>query len=160
MRTVSVMFVCLGNICRSPLAEAIFRQKVTAMNLAQHFNIESSGTSNYHIGENADPRTIATARDLGVPINHRAQQLNKQHLKQFDYILVMDDSNLSNVLKLGEPSSKTTLRKMRFYDTEEPMADVPDPWFGGIDGFGQVHEIIERSVEGLLDELITKYELK
>ena len=88
-----VMFVCLGNICRSPLAEALFRLKVMERNLDANFHIESSGTSNYHIGENADPRTIETAASLGLSMNHRAQQFKRHHLESFDYILVMDDSN-------------------------------------------------------------------
>ncbi len=155
------MFVCLGNICRSPLAEALFRQKVNSRNLQDHFHIESSGTSNYHIGENADPRTIETAAGLGVSLDHSAQQLSVQHMNVFDYVIAMDESNFTNATKLDFNNTGLKLLKMRYFDPslESETDDVPDPWFGGSEGFKEVHNILDRCTTAFLEHLIKEHHL-
>lgn len=104
MKKVKILFVCLGNICRSPLAEAIFKHKVSSRGLDDLFEGDSCGTGDYHIGSQPDPRTIANAQRNKVPIDHCARQLSTADLEHFDYILAMDSSNLANILKLQNAS--------------------------------------------------------
>src|SRR5688500_14586932 len=101
MKKVRVLFVCLGNICRSPLGAAILKKKVVENHLESRVEVDSCGTSNYHIGDNADPRTIASAVRHGVPIDHCARQLTAADLERFDYIFAMDKSNYQNILRLA-----------------------------------------------------------
>ena len=152
------MFVCLGNICRSPLAEAVFKKMVEEAGLSEHFDIASSGTAAYHVNENADPRTLEVARKHGVRMNHRAQQLKQQHLEDYHYILAMDDSNLNTIHRL-DASAKARVMKMRTFDPDHKNSDVPDPYYGGFDGFEQCHSILETSCAGFLEFLKKEHEL-
>jgi protein-tyrosine phosphatase len=152
-----ILFVCLGNICRSPLAEAIFLSRLRDMQLTFHFEADSAGTSNYHIGSKADPRTIKNARQNGIEIHHRARQFVCQDFVRFDYILAMDQSNVENIYTLSKTEDdKKKVSLLRKYDPIHPGADVPDPWFGGDEGFEEVFQIIERSVGSFLDSLRKK----
>lgn len=150
-----VLFVCLGNICRSPLAEALFTHWVNEKGLSDQYSIDSAGTSDYHVGELADKRTRENAEKNGVHITSRGRQFSKQDFVDFDLILTMDRSNFRNVKML-----ETTLvediaevRMMRDFDTQSPGADVPDPYYGGEKGFQNVFEILERSTLELLEQL-------
>ena len=131
MQKTKVLFVCLGNICRSPLAEAIFKHKIEEKGIASSFFVDSCGTGNYHIGEPPDQRTIRNAEKNGIQINHCCRQLTAADLSSFDYILAMDKSNLQNILRL-EPND--TNRKKIFLIREfDPLGkgeEVPDPYFG------------------------------
>src|SRR6188768_3287743 len=100
MEKVKILFVCLGNICRSPLAEAIFKHKIKQKGWEQWVEADSCGTANYHIGDSPDPRTLANAKKNGVVIDHCGRQLSEEDLGDFDYILAMDNSNLNNILRL------------------------------------------------------------
>lgn len=149
-----VLFVCLGNICRSPLAEAIFKHKVEERKLAKYLFVDSCGTSNYHIGDPPDERTIANARQNGININHRGRQLGFNDLEKFDLLLAMDKSNLLNIQRLDNSGLyHAKINLMRAFDDAAPQEDVPDPYYGNADGFQHVFEILDRSTHGLLDYL-------
>lgn len=151
---IKVLFVCLGNICRSPLGEAIFRRKVKERGLEQLFRIASSGTSNYHIGDNADPRSIAIARSMGTPIDHCVSQLTTTDLDEYDYIVAMDRSNLQNILRLSKDKKhRANVFLMRDYDPEGKGLEVPDPYYGDTRHFREVYDILDRSTEKFLDHL-------
>ncbi|MEI9918031.1 MAG: low molecular weight protein-tyrosine-phosphatase [Bacteroidota bacterium] len=144
-----VLFVCLGNICRSPLAEAIFWHKVKAKGLTEVYYAESCGTANYHIGEQPDHRTIKNALKNGVAIDHKCRQLCTDDFETFDEIFVMDRSNYSNALKLaGKHHMK--LKMMREFDPKGKGEEVPDPYYGSEKDFQNVFEILDRSIDEYL----------
>lgn len=156
---VRVLFVCLGNICRSPTAEAVFVRDVRAAGLEAHFEIDSAGTGDWHAGELAHPPTRAHARTRGVEITHRARQIRPADLDGFDHLLVMDASNLKNVLALARSDAQRA--KVRLFRDHEPGAEkgaeVPDPYYTG--GFAEVFEICERASLGLLGALRERHGL-
>ena len=149
-----ICFVCLGNICRSPTAEAIFQNYVDQKGLSSQFTIDSCGTGNYHIGELADSRTRAEAKKRGIDITHRARQLRAEDFRDFDLLLVMDDSNLKNVLTLARTDEdRAKVKKFRSFDaTSTPNENVPDPWYEG--GFDRVFDICDRAATGLLEHCL------
>lgn len=155
LRPIRVLFVCLGNICRSPLAEAVFRRLVREEGVAGRFEIDSAGTSDHHEGEPPDRRTAAVARRHGIEVTGRSRPVTAADLERSDYVIVMDAGNLLDVRALAErvrPGAEVHL--LREFD---PAAgrdlDVPDPYLGGEHGFELVHEIIERSCRGLLEHI-------
>ena len=152
-----VLFVCLGNICRSPLAEGIFDQMVKEQGLQHQITCDSCGTAAYHLGSQPDSRTVSNAKENGLILNHQARKFDGSDLDRFDHILVMDRSNFEDVsqyVEHMEHSSKISL--MRKYDTEVPNADVPDPYYGGSTGFQNVYDILYRSCGELLDAIKTR----
>jgi protein-tyrosine phosphatase len=151
MARIKVLFVCLGNICRSPLAEALFSDKVKRKGLHVHIEADSCGTSNYHIGDLPDERTRANAQENGIHISHRGRQISSHDLEQFDFILAMDRSNHTNILRLPNADRhKHKVKLMREFDPEGDHDEVPDPYYGGQRGFQEVFEILDRSTEQLL----------
>ncbi|CAL9727613.1 low molecular weight phosphotyrosine protein phosphatase [Monosporozyma unispora] len=137
-KKLAVAFVCLGNICRSPMAEAVFAHTVKTQGLESHFSkIESFGTARYHIGESPDERSSSTCEEYGVPVNHRAQQIKDHHFKEFDYIICMDESNFKNLESICK--NKTLWNKIHLFgewDTNGKYNKiVDDPYYGGINGF-------------------------
>lgn len=134
---VSVAFVCLGNICRSPMAEAVFKHVVKEKGLQDKFKrIESFGTAGYHVGESPDSRSASTCRKNGVPISHSAQQIKSKHFKEFDYIICMDESNLRNLKKIQPKEPKAQLSLFGKWNTDNKFQDiVDDPYYGGNEGF-------------------------
>lgn len=157
---ISVLFVCLGNICRSPLAMNLFIREVRERGYQDYFEIDSCGTSDYHIGSSPDSRTIANARANGLNVEHSARQLTPQDLENYDYILAMDRSNLLNIKNL-DPSGKyeDKIYLMRDFDPEEKGTEVPDPYFGGEQGFQNVYDILKRSVSHFLDLIAEEHNL-
>ena len=152
---ISVLFVCLGNICRSPLAEGLFRALVRDEGLADHFEIDSAGTSGYHDGEPPDPRTREVARRRGIELEGESRKVGAEDLERFDYVVVMDAENLGAVRRLAERARPgTDVHLLRRWDPEaDGDLDVPDPYFGGPRGFEDVHEIVERACRGLLEHI-------
>jgi protein-tyrosine phosphatase len=149
-----ILFVCLGNICRSPLAEAIFNEEIKRRGLTDKFYAESCGTANYHVGDPPDPRTIANAARNGTSIQHVGRQFEAADFKKFDLILPMDASNRMNLLRLPEGKSyQDKIKMMRSYDPVDRGADVPDPYTGGEEEFQEVYDILRRSVGPLIDSL-------
>jgi protein-tyrosine phosphatase len=146
-----VLFVCLGNICRSPLAEAIFHHKVKAKGLTHLYYAESCGTANYHIGDRPDHRTIKNAEKNGVLIDHFGRQLCTEDFEKFDDIFVMDRSNFNNAVRVAGVH-KNKLRLMRSFDPNGIDEEVPDPYYGEEKDFQNVYEILERSIEGYLNK--------
>lgn len=159
MQKIGVMFVCLGNICRSPLAEAIFADQVQRHGLDHRFDIASSGTANYHVGEQPDPRTIDVARRNSVPIDHHGQQLDQVHFHEYDYIITMDRSNLTNAERIAPQEHSATMVMMRDFDPSEPGSDVVDPWYGDRQGFDECFDVLERSCANFLEHLKSEHSL-
>ena len=160
MMKVKVLFVCLGNICRSPLAEAIFLHQVKRKGLEHTIVADSCGTSNYHIGDLPDPRTIANATKNGVEIDHCCRQLTEKDLEDFDYILAMDRSNLQNILKLRNSSQfSDKIKLMRDFDPDG-KGEVPDPYHGGEKNFQEVFDILNRAISGFLTHLQKQFDLQ
>jgi protein-tyrosine phosphatase len=158
MKKVRVLFVCLGNICRSPLAEAIFKEKVKNAGLEKWIEADSCGTSNYHIGGSPDARTIANATKNGITIDHCGRQLCLDDLEKFDFILAMDKSNYKNILTITESDShKQKVMLMREFDPDEKGGEVPDPYYGGEEGFQNVFDILNRSMEKFLEHVKTHW---
>jgi len=152
---MKILFVCLGNICRSPLAEAIFLHKIMEKGLESRFQVNSCGTADYHIGDSPDPRTIKNAARNGVAIKHLGQQLSAEDLRNFDLILPMDASNYNNILRLENAGSyKEKIKLMRSFDPTGRGQDVPDPYNGTEKNFQEVFEILDRSIEGLIQYLV------
>lgn len=152
-----ILFVCLGNICRSPLAEGIFNEIIYKNNTSHLFDIDSAGTSGLHRGQLPDPRTLKNAKSNGLTLTHKARQFRSSDFMEFDYLIAMDDSNLRDILeKKPEGESNAKLIKMRSFDMEDINADVPDPWYGGDRGFEEVYQILKRSCLHFYESLLIK----
>ena len=149
-----IIFVCLGNICRSPTAEGVFQHLVIQAGLGSYFEIDSAGTGAYHVGEPANSVSRATAEERGVKLLSRARKLEVMDLEYYDLVVAMDYSNHENILHLTKNEDlHEKVVMMRDFDPDPDDGQVPDPYFGGKDGFNQVYDIIERSCRKLIDEL-------
>jgi len=148
-----VLFVCLGNICRSPLAEAIFKHKVKENDKQDHIVADSCGTAPYHVGEDPDSRSVEVAEENGIEIFHSGRQLNIRDFFDFDHILAMDNSNLSDILSLKPAGATAEIHLMRDFDPNQDNAEVPDPYYGGKKGFQNVFDILDRSIDGFSSEV-------
>lgn len=143
-----ILFVCLGNICRSPLAEALFRNKIENLGLANQFDIDSCGTNGFHNGENANERTRRNAESHGINVDSISRQLTLGDLMDFDVILTMASDVHFQVLNFCRTQEqKDKVRLFREFDPEAPNSNVPDPWYGGDEGFEKVFQIIDKNAD-------------
>ena len=162
MKKINVLFVCLGNICRSPMAEGIFKNIVEKESLTDYFLIDSAGTSRYHIDKNPDHRAIQTCQQNGIILDHKGRECVKSDLMNQDFILAMDNENFINIKKLVTPEMdqiKAEIFLMRDFDPEYKGENVPDPYYGGQDAFYQVFDMLERSSYELLHYIRTKHSI-
>jgi protein-tyrosine phosphatase len=153
---MKILMVCLGNICRSPLAEGILRLKLEKHGIDKKVTVDSAGTSSYHIGENPDSRTVANARQNGVDVSHLcARQFTVNDFDAFDRIYVMDSSNLNNVLELAR-NDKDRKKAELILNVIHPGLNmpVPDPYFGGEQGFQNVFQLLDEACEGIVNDLL------
>lgn len=151
---VSVLFVCLGNICRSPLAEGVFRHLVDEHGMADRFEIDSAGTGDWHAGEPPDERTVRVASEHGILVEGNARQVQAQDLDHFDIVLAMDRDNLRDLERLGADSNPhARIQLLRDFDADAKGRDVPDPYYEGTSGFEEVYHMVRRACEGLLGDL-------
>ena len=150
--THRVLFVCTGNICRSPTAEAVFASRARAAGLT--FEADSAGTHGYHIGEAPDPRAEATGRARGYDLSDlRARRIQPDDFTRFDLVLAMDRGHLSQLRRLAPPGTGDKVRLFLSFAAEAATQDVPDPYYGGSHDFDRVVDLVERGVDGLIDAL-------
>jgi len=147
---VSVLFVCLGNICRSPSAHGVFEALVARHGLGDHIYVDSAGTAAYHIGKSPDSRSIGAAKQRGYDLSQlRARQVDVDDFNQFDYILAMDTENLTNLQAIKPDAFLGEVRLFLDY-AQATEREVPDPYYGGEAGFNQVLDLVEKASAGLL----------
>ena len=148
---VRICFVCLGNICRSPTAEAVMAHRLAEAGLSGRVLVESAGTGHWHVGEPPDQRAAAEARRRGITMRSRARQFRPGDFEQFDLVLAMDHENLERLAPDEEARRKVAL--FRAFDPAAEDLAVPDPYFGGSEGFAHVFDLVDSACRGLLDHL-------
>jgi len=158
-QSTAVLFVCLGNICRSPMAKWVLLDMAAARGLFDQLVVDSCGTGGWHAGEGADPRSAACAARYGLATNHTARQFSMPDDNRFDFIIVMDRSNLREVIAMGAERNK--VRLLRSFDpqligADEREMEVPDPYYGGEQGFEQMYQMIRRACDGLLTHIVSR----
>ncbi|HEY6631633.1 MAG TPA: low molecular weight protein-tyrosine-phosphatase [Rhizobiaceae bacterium] len=152
----SILFVCLGNICRSPVAEGVFRSVLAERGVADDFVIDSAGMGDWHLGQAPDPRAIAVARSNGLDISgQRARGIRPEDFRRFDLILGMDRKNVSELNEIAPDASRDKIHLFLDYAGSEAK-EVPDPYFGDAEGFADTYRLIRAGAEGLADRLAGK----
>jgi len=148
----------MGNICRSPTAEAVFRHYVESAGMSADIFIDSAGTHDYHIGDKPDARAQHAARQRGYDMSElRGRQVGEDDFRQFDYVLAMDSANLAILQQIAPPDSNTRARLLLEFSRHHRERDVPDPYYGGADGFERVLDMVEDAAQGLLEEIRQKH---
>ena len=156
MSTVSVLFVCLGNICRSPSAEGVFRAMVEEAGLSDDITTDSAGTSDWHIGQSPDGRATQAAAERGIDISDlRGRQATRSDFDEFDYVLAMDEQNYADLARLAGDAGRSKLRLFLDFAPELSEREVPDPYYHG--GFPYVLSLIETASQGLLADIKAKH---
>lgn len=155
---IKVVFVCMGNICRSPTAEAVFRQYVERAGMAEKIEVDSAGTHDYHIGAPPDSRTQRAAQQRGFDMTDlRGRQVEAADFSRFDYVLAMDSANLAILNRLMPKDSKIKAQLFLEYAHHHNEREVPDPYYGGEDGFERVLDMVEDAAAGLLQHISTRH---
>ena len=162
MRKINLLFVCLGNICRSPLAEAVFKDYIKQQNLSNKFVCDSAGTSDFHVGESPDERALEIAKKFGIDLQHHAKLFNVADLDFYDFILVMDHMNYDAVMRYAK--NHVQRQKILLWRSFDPQVsdvyDVSDPYYGDESEFAEVIHICKRSSIGFLDFLNKEMDTK
>ena len=156
MDKISVLFVCLGNICRSPAAEAIFLKLISEKGISSKFIVDSAGTGSWHVGKKADSRMRFAAKSRNIFISSNARQIQEDDFHKFNYLVVMDNSNFNNVMDLKNQvkgSDFAKILKIQDFSSIFAEKEVPDPYFGGDAGFDHVLDILEDSVSCFLESI-------
>lgn len=156
---IRVLFVCMGNICRSPTAQGVFERLVAEAGLAHVIAVDSAGTADYHVGESPDSRSTRAARSRGIDIGHqRARKARPEDFLDFDIVIAMDRANLRNLVHMAGSRGR---EKLRLFLEFAPLAgeDVPDPYYGDADGFERVLDLCDAAGRGLLAHLIAAHGL-
>ncbi len=155
METTSVLFVCMGNICRSPTAASVFEALLQDSGLADSFSVDSAGTHAYNVGSPPDTRSALAAQDRGVDLGDQtARVVTGEDLSSCDYIVAMDSSNLSDLIEACPRDRRGHLHLIMDFANMEGVKDVPDPYLGEGDGFGRVFDMIAAGAQGLLDRIL------
>ena len=152
-----ILFVCLGNICRSPAAEGVFKQKIKERDLEKLFVVDSAGTGGWHVGNLSDPRMRETALSRGIELTSRSRKIEESDLYEFDHILVMDNDNLDAVKSLIKDHKNPVNSKIKLilsYSKNSQSDEVPDPYYGGQNGFEKVLDLLNDAIDELIDSLI------
>ncbi len=153
-RKIQILLVCMGNICRSPMAEGVLRQRLIEAGLAHQISVDSAGTHGYHVGEPPDRRAQEAAAARGYDLSPLiARQVGIQDFHDFDLVLAMDRDNLSHLERLCPPQHRHRLRLFLSFSRRYNGQEVPDPYYGGRDGFERVLDMVEDAADGLLDHL-------
>lgn len=156
MKKIRVLFVCMGNICRSPTAEGVFRQVVRQAGQEERFQIDSAGTHDYHIGKAPDRRAQQAALTRGYDLSGlRGRQVGREDFGCFDLVLAMDQENLANLHRICPPEHREKVRLFLEFGHRFGEREVPDPYYGGAQGFEHVLDLVEDAAEGLLEALST-----
>jgi protein-tyrosine phosphatase len=156
-KRVKILFVCMGNICRSPTAHGVFRNLVTSSGLLDQIEIDSAGTHAYHIGNPPDSRSISTAHKRGIDISDlRARQVDLSDFYHYDYLIAMDEYNLSLLKEMSPSDVHYKLRLFLSFAPQLTKTEVPDPYYGGASGFEHVFDLVQIASEGLLSHLLNE----
>ncbi len=154
MKTINILFVCMGNICRSPLAHGRFAHLVRESGLESRITVDSAGTHAYHVGEPPDPRSQQTAMHRGIDISEQhARKVSLADFETYDYLLAMDRDNLAILQSLAPAEHNHKVRLFLEFAPELEEQEVPDPYYGGQSGFERVYDLIDAASQGLLQEL-------
>jgi protein-tyrosine phosphatase len=161
MEKIHVLFVCLGNICRSPAAEAVFNDIIKRKNLLEKFFVDSAGTAGHHEGEEADPRTIEHSKKRGFEVTSISRPfLSLSDFEKFDYIIAMDDANYNDLLEFdSQKKFSQKIYKIVQFCTSMTVKEVPDPYYGGPDSFELMLNILEDACQGLFEKISTDHNL-
>ena len=152
-KEIAVLFVCMGNICRSPTAEGVFRHHAINAGIADRFVIDSAGTHAYHVGEPPDRRAVAAAERRGISLQHiRARRISDEDFQRFDYIIAMDEDNVARLHEQA-PEHRSKVRLFLEFSSGDKH-EVPDPYYGGAAGFERVLDLVEDASRGLLETLL------
>jgi len=154
MFKLKVLFVCMGNICRSPTAQGVFESFVDEADLNRHIEIDSAGTHAYHVGEGPDRRAMQAAARRGIELDgQRARRVKKTDFEYFDYVLAMDSSNRDDLLSMCPGKYRAKVRLLLEFADNQVLQDVPDPYYGDGGGFEQVLDLVEAGSRGLLEDI-------
>ena len=155
-RRLRVLMVCLGNICRSPTAEAMLRKKVREAGLGDRIEVDSAGTADYHVDSPPDRRAVAHGEKRGLAMkNLRGRQVERADFDRFDFILAMDDDNLADLLRIRPAGSHAKVALLLSYAPAAGAREVPDPYYGGADGFEAVLDLVEAAADGFIASVLS-----